>query len=104
MFIPSDEKVIEGLKKIGARLCAYTSPGEEWAILCDCKYGASGHGEQTGCAEVRAAIEIILERKEAKPVNDDAPQWHKEFQGSLEGLLLRIVFHDSSVIERKIQD
>ncbi len=36
-----------------ANVCAYATPG------CDCKYGASLEGEQTGCPELRELIAML---------------------------------------------
>lgn len=58
------EEIILGLYKIRAMLCGYRPPDPEnypientW--FCDCKYGATGKGEQTGCPEVISAIEFL---------------------------------------------
>ena len=60
MFIPEIEVLIENLEKFAGRLCDYSHDGKLLEI-CDCKYGASGIGEQTGCPEIRASIELIRE-------------------------------------------
>lgn len=49
--------------EIGAALCCY-APGhgdpERWPTSkCDCKYGATGRGEQTGCPEARALYRML---------------------------------------------
>lgn len=49
--------------EVGAALCCY-APGhgnpDVWPTSkCDCKYGASGRGEQTGCAEARALYRML---------------------------------------------
>jgi hypothetical protein len=49
--------------EVGAALCVYL-PGhgnpEKWpSSRCDCKYGASGIGEQNGCAEMRSVYRML---------------------------------------------
>ena len=63
MFIPEIEILIENLERLAGRLCEYSHDGK-LPSTCDCKYGASGVGEETGCSEVRAAIELIKEYEE----------------------------------------
>jgi len=63
MFIPDIEILIKNLKKLGGRLCCYSHNGK-LPKTCDCKYGASGVAEETGCPEIRAAIELIEEYEE----------------------------------------
>lgn len=53
MFGTNHENLVAGLEAVRARLCGYI--GER----CDCKFGASGVGEQTGCPEVRQAIAYL---------------------------------------------
>lgn len=47
----SAESLIESLERLRWQLCDYVDQP-----TCDCKYGASGRGEQTGCPELRDAI------------------------------------------------
>ena len=54
MFSISREELINNLKKLRRTLCGYT--GENY---CDCKYGCSNEGEETGCAELRLTIQIL---------------------------------------------
>lgn len=49
--------------EVGSALCAYL-PGhgnpELWpSSRCDCKFGASGVGEQNGCAEARTLHRML---------------------------------------------
>jgi hypothetical protein len=50
-------KLIENLEKMRKKACCY---GPD-AKVCDCKYGASNEGEETGCPELRCAIEYLRE-------------------------------------------
>lgn len=62
MFVPERSKLLEGLTRVQRRLCCYhQSPPDQPPNHCDCKYGAGmcPSGEDTGCPEVSAAIEII---------------------------------------------
>jgi hypothetical protein len=60
MFTITEDRLIEGLTRLGERHCQYA--GGEWiSRRCDCKFGASFKGEQTGCPELRQAIEAIRE-------------------------------------------
>ena len=61
--------------EIGAALCCY-APGhgdpDAWPTsFCDCKFGGSGVGEQTGCPEARTLHRMLT--------NPDvpAPWWHQ---------------------------
>lgn len=54
MFGQPDDELIANLERLRSNLCAYF-PGDR----CDCKFGASRKGEQTGCPEIRQAIAII---------------------------------------------
>ena len=69
-FVLEKSELIEGLKKLGARLCSYTAPGKEWVSRCDCKFGGSGKGEETGCAEIRAAVKLISESDDRMSLAD----------------------------------
>jgi hypothetical protein len=56
MFAISREKLITNLTKMQKALCCYMGP------TCDCKYGfdkIGTAGEQTGCPELREAVEIL---------------------------------------------
>ena len=58
MFLPRDrEEYLKDLEKLRSQLCCYGPQAKH----CDCKYGADikAGGEETGCPEIRAAIEII---------------------------------------------
>jgi len=48
----SISETTEGLEKLRKQLCGY-GPN---AKFCDCKYGATRQGEETGCPELRSAI------------------------------------------------
>ena len=56
---PIDD-IIAGLEGIRKCLCAYGPH----ASTCDCKYGGPKNdgGEETGCPELRAAIEILKDK------------------------------------------
>lgn len=59
MFGVNRNDLIEGLKVIKKRRCAYSG------AKCDCKYGVNdktfnnGGSEQTGCPEISEAINLI---------------------------------------------
>jgi hypothetical protein len=55
MFGVSNERLIAGLEELRKRVCEYGP----LARTCDCKFGASGEGEQSGCPELRQAIEYL---------------------------------------------
>lgn len=59
MFGTDHEELIAGLKRLGASICHYCYPGREWPVRCDCKYGASLTGEQSGCPEINLAATLI---------------------------------------------
>ena len=61
MFGRPDEELLASLHDLRMRLCGY---GAAWDERCDCKFGASGRGEQTGCPEIRQAIAIISGQRE----------------------------------------
>lgn len=54
------ERLAESLERLRQHLCGYVGQP-----TCDCKYGASGRGEQTGCPELRDAIDYL---RTARPV------------------------------------
>jgi len=54
MFTIEKKELIENLEKTRMRLCCYMSKN-----FCDCKYGASGNGESTGCPELRSVISLL---------------------------------------------
>jgi hypothetical protein len=58
---------MRAVEMLGVRACSYSS-GSEWAITCDCKYGAESDryesepiyaGEQTGCPEMRSLYVLL---------------------------------------------
>lgn len=55
IFGVDKDELLAGLELIRQRLCCYGGP------TCDCKYGASGKGEQTGCPELREAMVLVAE-------------------------------------------
>ncbi len=57
-FEPDVAQVIRGLEAVRRSVCAYGPNADR----CDCKYGRSDkiQGEQTGCPELRAAIDMIM--------------------------------------------
>jgi hypothetical protein len=57
-FGTDQEELIAGLQRIGDRLCQY-GPLGTFPRRCDCKYGASSHGEESGCPEVALAAELV---------------------------------------------
>ena len=50
--VPQDE-LVANLLQMKKRICCYMGP------TCDCKFGGTGIGEQTGCPEVSVAAKII---------------------------------------------
>ena len=54
------ERLADSLELLRQHLCGYVGQP-----TCDCKYGASGRGEQTGCPELRDAIDYL---RTARPV------------------------------------
>lgn len=60
MFGIEKDALVAGLEAIRRRLCVYDFGGDfPPPATCDCKFGASGSGEQTGCPELREAIVVI---------------------------------------------
>lgn len=59
MFGIEDSRLIENLERMRQQRCGYGSTLEGEGARCDCKFGASGKGEQTGCPELRQAIFLI---------------------------------------------
>ena len=55
MFYVNRQRLLTGLESVRRSICPYKRPLHG----CDCKYGASLLGEQTGCPEVREAIGLI---------------------------------------------
>lgn len=55
MFIKNRAELVYNLEALRKRLCCY-SPG---ISFCDCKYGATGQGEKTGCPELRSVIVLL---------------------------------------------
>ena len=61
------EIILQTLKLARKACCGYMGD-----TYCDCKYGASGSGEQTGCPELREmirAMEILIDETETKSVD-----------------------------------
>lgn len=61
----SKRELAAKVAEIGSTLCAYM-PGhgnpELWPTSrCDCKYGATGIGEQNGCAEARTLHRMLTD-------------------------------------------
>ena len=54
MFVSSRTPVYEALQKLLKNICSYGG-----GKVCDCKYGFSSKGEQTGCPELRCALEVL---------------------------------------------
>lgn len=66
-----NEDLAAAVAAIGCKLCAY-APGhgdpEKWpSSRCDCKFGASGNGEQNGCAEMRSVHRMLTKPDSEKP-------------------------------------
>ena len=57
MFGQSQPRLVAGLMQVGDRLCQHG--GGDWPRRCDCKFGASGQGEESGCPEIVAATALI---------------------------------------------
>jgi hypothetical protein len=55
MFLEGRYEFLAGLETLRKRLCQYGPNADR----CDCKYGASGQGEESGCPELREAIAIL---------------------------------------------
>lgn len=55
MFYVNRERLLAGLEALRHSACPYSRPQHG----CDCKYGASLSGEQTGCPELREAIHLL---------------------------------------------
>lgn len=60
-----DPALVQKVAEVGAALCCY-APGagnpDAWPTSrCDCKFGGSGRGEQTGCAEARRIYWMLTE-------------------------------------------
>ena len=47
------QELIRALRFVRTCVCGYLGN------RCDCKYGASGSGEETGCPEIRQAIALV---------------------------------------------
>ena len=60
MFGQPDDVLLANLDALRRRLCQYGPDAKR----CDCKFGASGKGEQSGCPELRQAIAIISGQRE----------------------------------------
>ena len=58
MFGLDDDVLLENLETLRSSLCCYRGP------TCDCKFGASRKGEQTGCPEIRQAIAYIAGQRD----------------------------------------
>ena len=50
--------LIKNLRQMGDRICSY-GPLGQWPRRCDCKYGATGEGEESGCPELALATTLI---------------------------------------------
>jgi len=53
MFTRPREEALRNLKKMQQEACLYNN------TPCDCKYGASGSREETGCPELRTVIKML---------------------------------------------
>lgn len=78
MFGLSDDELIGNLEALRVRLCCYMGSS------CDCKFGATGKGEQTGCPEIRQAIAIIAGQRHEVSVAE------RTFEDSAANLLSRL--------------
>jgi hypothetical protein len=88
MFGVQDDALIEGLETIRKRLCCYAGP------TCDCKFGASGKGEETGCPEIRQAITLL--RGEFEKVLIFEKRQEQNAINTLAKLRRALVEHDAS--------
>lgn len=64
MFGIADDELLTNLEKLRQSLCCYASTPYPATRTCDCQFGASGQGEQTGCPELRQVIAIIRGQRE----------------------------------------
>lgn len=64
MFGVTDDELIANLERMRSRACVYGSDLDGPRERCDCKYGGSGTGEQTGCPELRQAIKILQGKRD----------------------------------------
>ena len=63
------QQLIDGLISLQHRTCLYGIGQQDKSKptgRCDCKYGSSGRGEQSGCPELRTVIGIIQQMSEAE--------------------------------------
>lgn len=58
MFGADQSELVAGLQRVGDRICHY-GPLGTWPRRCDCKYGATSQGEDSGCPEVALAANLI---------------------------------------------
>jgi len=83
MFIDSRKNLRTNAEMIQRRLCSYDGfSGHDLTAkkpsICDCKYGANGHGEKTGCPELRCIL-ILLENMTDEEFNDIVNRKSKHF-------------------------
>jgi hypothetical protein len=52
-FYPRQHELLEALQRMQVEACTYMGS------TCDCKYGAGGRGEETGCPELRTCIALV---------------------------------------------
>ena len=58
--IVTREHIVSALTNVKTRICGYFDNRYKGLdARCDCKYGASFEGEQTGCPEVSLAAEVF---------------------------------------------
>jgi hypothetical protein len=60
LFVVTKDELIEGLKKHKKLICQY---GQDFGERCDCKYGGSGKGEDSGCPEITMVIAGLQQMK-----------------------------------------
>lgn len=56
MFYPEREELLQNINIFQKRVCGYKCTPD---CKCDCKYGATGVGEKTGCPELRTVIALL---------------------------------------------
>jgi len=53
LYTPTKAQIIKALWAVRERVCAYSDETfKNEKARCDCKYGASMRGEETGCPEI----------------------------------------------------
>lgn len=71
MFTQPRDEVLDGMGRLGARLCGYClgDPADWVNGRCDCKYGGPegrSPSERTGCPEVRLTYMVVAAMTDAE--------------------------------------